>query len=328
MTRCWEGPGCGVAGRPYSGRVIQLGRYPAPAHTVAHFSDPHFLADNRAMFGVLDTQHNLEVALAQLERSGSKPDAIVFTGDLADLGEPEAYARLRAIVEPVAERMGTTIVWVMGNHDERPVYQAQLFDEIGDQAVQDRVYDLGGLRLIALDTTVPGYHHGEITSAQLDWLADELRVPAPHGTIVALHHPPVPTSLEIMAILELQNQDMLASVLRGTDVRAILGGHLHYSTHSLFAGIPVSVASATCYTLDISAARNTMSGVGGGQAFSMVTVFEDQVVFSAVPVGELDSVTGFSDMFLDKIAGMTTEARLEAFSRKSSSVTAADIEAL
>jgi hypothetical protein len=30
-----------------------------------------------------------------------RPDALVFTGDLTDLGEPGAYARLRVLVEPV-----------------------------------------------------------------------------------------------------------------------------------------------------------------------------------------------------------------------------------
>ena len=43
--------------------------------------------------------------------------------------------------------------------------------------------------------------------------------------------------------VELRDQARLADVLRGTDVRAIIAGHLHYSTFATFAGIPVSVAS-------------------------------------------------------------------------------------
>jgi len=62
-----------------------------------------------------------EHALAQLERSIARPEAIVFTGDLADLGEPDAYERLREVVEPAAERMNAQIIWVMGNHDEAVV---------------------------------------------------------------------------------------------------------------------------------------------------------------------------------------------------------------
>jgi Icc protein len=45
----------------------------------------------------------------------------------------------------------------------------------------DRVHNIAGLRVIVLDTSVPGYHHGEISRAQLDWLATTLAEPAPFG---------------------------------------------------------------------------------------------------------------------------------------------------
>ena len=62
----------------------------------------------------------------------------------------------------------------------------------GSAATQDRVHDVAGLRIVSLDTSVPGYHHGELTDDQLAWLADVLATPAPHGTLLALHHPPIP----------------------------------------------------------------------------------------------------------------------------------------
>ncbi|WP_246271743.1 hypothetical protein [Amycolatopsis acididurans] len=50
---------------------------------------------------------------------------------------------------------------------------------------------IGGLRIIALDSSVPGHGHGELSGGQLDWLARELATPAPDGTILAPHHPPL-----------------------------------------------------------------------------------------------------------------------------------------
>lgn len=312
--------------------MTQFGQYAPPIRTIVHFSDPHFLAGNSPLHGVVDTEANLVVALSQLERTGLRPDAIVFTGDLTDLGEPEAYCRLRSTVQPVADRLGAQLVWVMGNHDERRPFAAELFDEHaevgGGLAPRDRVYDLGGLRLIALDSSVPGYHHGELTDDQLDWLAAELREPAELGTILALHHPPLPTPIEVMSILELQEQSRLAHVIRGSDVRGILAGHLHYSTHGTFAGIPVSVAAATCYSLDVSAPADRLSGVDGGQAFTLVGVYDDQLVHSVVPLGDFTVVSGFSETFIEKIAALSPERRRELFSNKSSTVTVADIEAL
>lgn len=306
--------------------MIQLGQYPAASHVIAHVSDPHLLGAGRPLYGRVDTIEHLSRAMAQLERSSAKPQAIVFTGDLADLGESDAYERLKEIVEPAATRMNAQIVWVMGNHDERPEYSRILFGAESD-APQDRVYDIDGLRIISFDTTVPGYHHGEITDAQLGWLADVLASPAEHGSILAIHHPPIPTPmLEAMGMLELRDQPRLADVLWGSDVRAILAGHLHYSTHSTFAGIPVSVASATCYTLDLSAEDRLLSGVDFGQSVNVVHVYGEQLVHSIIPVGDTVEVSGFPASVWPRIEAMTPEQRLEAFSSKTSTFNSAEVE--
>lgn len=349
--------------------MIQLGQYPAASHVVAHLSDTHLLAGGGPLYGSVDTVGHLGRALASLERSTAKPQAIVVTGDLADLGERHAYRRLRSVVEPAAERMGAQIIWVMGNHDERADYSRELFGEAPDSpgphadaargdrsepepdakpdatatrgdrsepgsdtksepdaalnavftGPQNRVYDIDGLRVISFDSTVPGYHHGDVTPGQLDWLAATLATRAPHGTLLAMHHPPIPTPLlEAMGILELRHQPELAAVLRGSDVRAILAGHLHYPTHSTFAGIPVSVASATCYTLDLSAGDRLLSGVDAGQSINVVHVYREQVVHSVIPVADTTEVTGYPATVWAAIEAMTPEERLEALSSKAS----------
>lgn len=296
-----------------------MGQYPPADHVLVHISDTHLLAGGKSLYGKVPVEQRLAAALGRLEAGPVRPDALVFTGDLADLGEPDAYVRLRAAVEPVAERLGAEVIWVMGNHDERAPYASLLFDLPETDAPQDRVHDIRGLRVISLDTTVPGYHHGEISGQQLEWLAGVLAEPAPHGTVLAVHHPPVPTPLEVMAVLELHDQPSLADVLRGTDVRLILGGHLHYSTHTSFAGIPVSVAAATCYTLDLGAdAARLLSGVDGGQSFDFVHVYESQVVTSTVPIETFAEVTGFSAEYRPMIESMPADSRLEQLSSKTS----------
>lgn len=306
--------------------MIQLGQYAPPTHTIAHVSDTHYLGGGgQPLYGSVDTERSLARALEQLERSGSNPSAIVITGDLADLGEPDAYRRMKAELEPVAARMGSTIIWVMGNHDEREPFSSILLGEEPSLAPQDRVYDVDGLRIIALDSSVPGYHHGELTDDQLSWLEGVLAVPAAHGTLLALHHPPIPTPIELMAILELQEQQKFADVIQGTDVRGILAGHLHYSTFGTFAGIPVSVASATCYTIDPSAAPETLVGVDGGQSVNLVDIHPESVVHSIVPIGTFPQVAGFSGAVLKKLAAMTPDQRREAFSRKTSTFSVAEV---
>ncbi|WP_022887857.1 metallophosphoesterase [Agromyces italicus] len=297
----------------------RLGRYPAATTVIAHVSDTHLLSGG-APLGGADTVAALAQTAAQLERLGASLDVIVVTGDVADLGEADAYARARAELDPLARATGAELVWVMGNHDERAAFRLGLLDEAPGGAPLDdpvhRVADVDGLRIIALDTTVPGYHHGELDARSLDWLARVLAEPAPRGTIIAMHHAPIATPLALMDVLELRGQDELAEVVRGRDVRLFLGGHLHYATHGAFAGIPVSVAGATAYTMDLSAPPRELVGIDGGRSFSLLHLFDGAFSASVVPLGPFDVVTSFGEGYLAELEAMAPAERLERFSRK------------
>lgn len=264
--------------------------HPRPRHFLLHLSDPHLLGGPERLHGVVDSDSMLRQLFDEVRASGARPEAVIFTGDLADRGEPEAYVKLRNIVEPACRAMGAKVIWAMGNHDNRANFRAGLLDQPADDAPVDHSYFVNGLRIITLDTSVPGFHHGEISTAQLEWLAAELETPAPDGTILALHHPPVPSVLDLAVLVELRGQSALAGVLRNSDVRTILGGHLHYSTTATFAGIPVSVASATCYTQDLNVSVGGTRGRDAGQAFNLVHVYEHTIVHSVVLLGDSPTV--------------------------------------
>ena len=163
---------------------------------------------------------------------------------------------------------------------------------------------------------MPGYHHGILEPATLAWLDGVLAEPAPFGTVVALHHAPIATPLALMDILELRGQDEFGEVIRGRDVRAILGGHLHYPTQGEFAGIPVYVAGSLAYTMDLSAPRRELVGIDGGHSVSLVHFFDEGAVTSVVPVGAFPEITSFGEQFLREIEILDEAGRLERFSRK------------
>ncbi len=293
-----------------------FGRHAQASHVVIHVSDPHFLADGVPLGGRYDVESTFARTLDAIRSVHPNPAAIVITGDLADLGEPDAYRRLRAAVEPVAAALGTVVIWVAGNHDERPALRAGLLDQAPSEEPITGVWDLDGLRVIALDTSVPGWHHGDLDDGQLGWLADQLREPAPHGTLLAMHHPPLPSHLPLFDILELRHQDELAEVIRGSDVRGILAGHLHYSSHGMFAGVPVSVSSATCYTMNVARPAPDVNGMDAAQAFQLVHVHPDTITHTVVPVTDAPTGEFFSERWLEKMARLSPQERLEAFSRK------------
>ena len=297
---------------------MQYGQYPAPRFSIAHLSDTHLLSPGIKQYGVILPDDGLALALDRVSRLDPVPQALVFTGDLADKAQPDAYARLRELVEPFAEGIGAEVVWVIGNHDERAPYAQGLFGS-ADDGPQDRVHDLGGLRIVSLDTSVPGWHHGELSDEQLDWLRAVLGTPAEHGTILAMHHPPIPMpTMEPAAIIELLDQERLAAVVEGSDVRQILGGHYHYTSHSTFAGVPVSVASASCYTTDPAPVDRLVSGVDGHQAFNTVHVYDDRIVHTVVPIPEAPEVTGQPGVMREALEALTPEERRGIISRKDS----------
>jgi 3',5'-cyclic-AMP phosphodiesterase len=272
---------------------LRAAEHPRPDYVLLHISDTHLIGGAGPLYGMVNADCLLGELLEQLKQSGLRPDAIIFTGDLTDKGEPEAYRKLRDAVEPFAAELGGELIWVVGNHDNRAELRRLLLDEAPSMAPLDRVRMIDGLRIITLDTSVPGHHYGEISDAQLDWLAEELATPAPDGTLLALHHPPIPSVLDLAVTVELRDQAPLGRVLKGTDVRAILAGHLHYSTNATFVGIPVSVASATCYTQDLTVEVGGTRGRDGAQGCNVVHVYQDTVVHSVIPLGSGKTVGAF-----------------------------------
>ena len=78
----------------------------------------------------------------------------------------------------------------------------------------------------------------------------------------------------------------------------------------------MSVAGATAYTMDLSAPPGELVGIDGGRSFTLVHVYDDSIVTSVVPVGPFPVVTSFGEEFLEELAALSPEERLDRFSRK------------
>jgi hypothetical protein len=100
----------------------------------------------------------------------------------------------------------------------------------------------------------------------------------------------VPSVLDLAVSVELRDQAGLAEVVEGSDIRSIIAGHLHYSSTATFAGVPVSVASATCYTQDLNVPVGGTRGRDGARAFNLIHVYPSTVLHSVVPLGEFPAL--------------------------------------
>jgi 3',5'-cyclic AMP phosphodiesterase CpdA len=147
-----------------------------------HLSDTHLLAGGVLHQGLVDTTALLRNVLDGLSALGPL-DAVVVSGDVSDDGSPESYEAASKLVGGFAARRGAQVVWAVGNHDVRDSFAQTLLgrpDGAGGQPL-DTVLDVGGLRIVALDSSVPGRGYGELRPGQLSLLREVLAQPAARG---------------------------------------------------------------------------------------------------------------------------------------------------
>jgi 3',5'-cyclic AMP phosphodiesterase CpdA len=257
-----------------------------PDLTLIQLTDLHILpsADDR-LYGE-DTLANAQRAVDAVAASGLTPAGFLMTGDLANNGEMESYARLRSFVDEVQARFKVPVLPALGNHDARQAFRAAYLGEGSDanDAPYHYVGSVDDLRVIVLDPIVPGRPNGKIAAEQLDWLRAQLREAAPAGTLLVIHHPPLPGPVPILNYLILQEPGALAAIIAGTDVIGILSGHVHHPTVGTFAGVTCWAGPATAFTVDPLYHGADGSGFRAiaGTGFSLIHLYGRTLVPSAV----------------------------------------------
>ncbi|MCU1491663.1 MAG: metallophosphoesterase [Acidimicrobiaceae bacterium] len=222
------------------------------AYLLVQVSDVHLTSGGATVAAGARPRQNLVAALQLLERSQIRPDLLVLTGDLTDAGEASCYQDLAAMVTAAATALGCEVLYLPGNHDDRDSFRRLLLGDPGGSGPINQVRWQGGLRVIALDSTIPGEGVGNLDDETLAFLADALAAPAPDGTVLAMHHPPIPSPVLPMSRLRLGNAAALAEVVQGRDVRVILCGHNHHLAAGQLGDVPVWVSPATAYLVDVT----------------------------------------------------------------------------
>jgi 3',5'-cyclic-AMP phosphodiesterase len=222
---------------------------------VAQITDTHIRRPGDLAYGVVDTALLLERAVAALDRLDPAPDVTVVTGDLVDTGEAEEYAHLRALLAPLA----MPVFVIPGNHDARePLRQAFAADGYlpRDGFLHYTIEDWP-LRLIALDTLIPGETGGELCRERLSWLERALAAAPGQPTLILMHHPPFATGIGHMDRIGLSGSPRFAEIIaRHPQVERILCGHLHRAIDRRFAGTVAGTAPSTAHqvVLDLAPA--------------------------------------------------------------------------
>ena len=185
------------------------------------------------------------------------PDVVLLTGDLADRGEPGAYTLLTALL---ARHRLPPVFAIPGNHDDRAALRAALPGMAGsvpgsvpcDDGFLHRAIEGFPVRLVLLDTLVPGAAAGELCAARLDWLERTLAIAPDRPTLIAMHHPPVATGIGHMDRIALRAPEAFATILaRHRQVRLVVCGHVHRPILAQLAGTPVCIAPSVAHQVSL-----------------------------------------------------------------------------
>lgn len=210
---------------------------------IAQISDCH-IVDQGSMFADrIDSAAGLRAAIETINDLETPPDLVLLTGDLVNDGTASQYDHLLELLGG----LDIPTLPIPGNHDDRRQLRTRFPTTLPSGAADeplDVVHDVGPIRVVALDTTIPGRHDGDLTDRQLAWLDEELGRAPDRPTIVAQHHPPISSGMVWMdQMCGFAAADREAVVIRRhPHVEAVVSGHLHRSLQQRYAG----TVSITC----------------------------------------------------------------------------------
>ncbi len=230
----------GPAGTPFPGRQGIISPMAAPS-VIVQLSDLHLQAGSQGAAGALRLSRAVQLVASLRPR----PEAVLLSGDLADEPSAEAYAQAHALLEP----LGMALHAIPGNHDDRDMLRARFGPQGPRPGAPVRfAVECGALRLVGLDSSVPGAVGGALGEEQLAWLEQTLAAEPARPTLLALHHPPLMTGIAAMDSIALAGADSvrLEEILAGhPQVRTVTCGHVHTTMATSFAGRPLLVCPAT-----------------------------------------------------------------------------------
>lgn len=216
---------------------------------IAQISDLHLRAPGALYQGVVDSNADFATCVAALNALAPQPDLILLTGDLVDEGKPEEYETARALLTGLR----APIFAIPGNHDEWRAFRAALAGHHYLPAQGPFHYvieDRGPIRIVALDITVPGKHHGDFDERAARWLEATLAADPQRSTIIMMHQPPFATGIPYLDPYWCRNGERLAEIVsRYPAVERILCGHVHRVMQLRFAGTLLCTAPSTTTTI-------------------------------------------------------------------------------
>ena len=216
---------------------------------IAQITDIHLGFDpgNPAEFN----RKRLDAALRHITSGPNKPDMLLVTGDLVDLGDMDSYRRLRNALSIC----DFPVHMCLGNHDDRANFIATFPDVPQADGFVQYSIERGGLRFLVLDTLETGRHGGGFCETRARWLRARLAEDRETPTILVLHHPPIEVGIDWMNThpQETWVANLADAIADALNIKGMMCGHVHRNIVAPWQGTAIAICASTApqVTLDL-----------------------------------------------------------------------------
>jgi len=215
---------------------------------LVQITDTHILPPGELLYGNTDTAAHLAESVRQINSMRPQPDVVLITGDLVEKADHACYQYFISLISSL--EMPTYVI--PGNHDD-PNVMLEAFSgtshfPTSNDTFQFAIEDLP-FRILALNSHSAGTELPEYGQERLTWLRHQLSRPD-KPVLIALHHPPMITGIELIDMGGSEWFQGFESVLaEHRQVKLVICGHCHTDLCGRVGQVPVYMAPATSHQL-------------------------------------------------------------------------------
>jgi Icc protein len=213
---------------------------------IAQVTDSHVEAPGVIAQGAYDAHADFVKALKQVAAVEPRPDFILHTGDVTHHGSMAVHQDLRRQLEAT----GIPYAAIPGNHDENEILRAAFADKawMPSSGFLHFVIELPPVRIICLDTTIPGKVEGTLCDERMAWLAARLAEAPGAPTMIAMHHPAFRIGRATSDARPFGNPRAFAELLaKHPNVSLVTAGHVHCTLQARIGNAVALAVPSTTY---------------------------------------------------------------------------------
>ena len=207
--------------------------------SLIQITDLHLTENKKTKVKAWSTHASFKKVIDFIKKNES-PDFIITSGDVSNDGSQKSYLAYQREIK----RFKIPVFTILGNHDNHNNFNAVFRTNIS--SVEKIILSKTWL-MIAIDSTFKNKESGHITKEQMYLLRKLIENNKDKNLIICLHHQPIKMNFWIDKV-GLENSNIfIDSIINQSNIKAVIWGHVHYESESIFGSIKMLSTPSTCY---------------------------------------------------------------------------------